>query len=803
MYGGKQMGYSKWLKTDLHIHSHASKKTKDNDYDGEDLTYEKLLEALKREKVNLFSITDHNTINIPLYTELISKQKELIDNDLNFIIGAEIDFFDDEIHNEIFHMLVYFNTYELDIISSIFTSVYAVKHIDDIDTTVKPISLGELFKASFANDLKDIITIPHFNNKTKGIPPKDQIDKFVYTVFSALEDSNNRNNLVKSINAFKNLDYRDVPIVVFSDNHNIDFYPFGKDKNADKQTIMHLLGNIEHPFNSIKSSFQDVHTRISIDGLKMRNPQSNYKHIKCVNIGLDLVPLSEYQNTIIGGFGTGKSFLLNMILNGKDHVDKERYADLASKYENFSIVFSDGTTRGSLYELSEEVKIIKFDQYKDIYFKSILLEIDKQLLEQNLHIEFPEQEVILRLDENILKDCFSNLKSNIENTPSITDVINYEAINCREQKAYSFKLESLNEIYEEPQYLEDLEKNLELEIKREVLGNYIYTKIEKENISTAKNIIELKNCAYKELSVKIQKIAESLSKKMNLINEEVKQTNTKISSSIEIFDAIKEDIISFNKFLMELKNSVREFEERYSKKQYDTLKNLKKEKNSYGYKLIARYYAKDEYPDYLPDIVKQNCRKKNDLFLSILSTIEKRESFTQSQSFDQRIDRFLNEYYNNFKTICYDIHDINDNSIMKKSAGEKANAIIDIIFNTIEDYSSKEIDMIVILDQPEDNLDNKGIQGKVVNRIRQMKNKNCLPQLICVTHNANISITADSENIIVAAKENDLCYYRGSGIENANFITNVCEIIEGGRDALKQRGIKFNLPMIKELEKGI
>lgn len=41
---------SKWLKTDLHIHSHISKKTKENDYDGCDLSYDKLVQALKKEK---------------------------------------------------------------------------------------------------------------------------------------------------------------------------------------------------------------------------------------------------------------------------------------------------------------------------------------------------------------------------------------------------------------------------------------------------------------------------------------------------------------------------------------------------------------------------------------------------------------------------------------------------------------------------------------------------------------------------------------------------------------------------------
>lgn len=47
------------VKTDLHIHSHLSRNTKENGYDRCDLTYEKLVKAINRGKINLFSIMDH------------------------------------------------------------------------------------------------------------------------------------------------------------------------------------------------------------------------------------------------------------------------------------------------------------------------------------------------------------------------------------------------------------------------------------------------------------------------------------------------------------------------------------------------------------------------------------------------------------------------------------------------------------------------------------------------------------------------------------------------------------------------
>ncbi len=793
------MPCSVWLKIDLHVHSHVSNRTKQGDYDGCDLTYEKLVKALKREQINLFSITDHNTINIELYTELIRRRKELINNNLNFIIGAEIDFMDEAIHDDIFHMLIMFDTFDLKKIEKVLTDVYKKECINDIDDKVRQISLGTFFDSVFNNGIQNVITIPHFNNKNKGIPSKDQIDKFVYTVFNALEDSNNRNNLVRSLKAYKNLNYRDVPIVVFSDNHDIDIYPCGKDGNRSKQTSMYILGNIMFPFNSIKTAFQDVNTRVSIDNISMRHVVDDCRrYIKAINIEGYTLPLSKYQNTIIGGFGSGKSFLLDLILNGKRNVNA-RYADLAKKYENFNIIFSDGTTRESLSEVKDDVKIIKFDQYKEIYFKTELLETDKSLLKNNLHIEFPELDIIEEFDETEIKNCVNNLIANYTNSLNITDILSYDAISRRYEKAYSFKTEELEKLYEEPRYFEQLKENLKTESERKILSRNVYSEEEKQNITFTRDIIIEKNSDYKRLSRKIEEILNILDRKIISINETVRQNNANISSNIKILEEIKDDIKTYIILLKDLKNKSIGFERRYSKKIYEQLKNKMSKKEFYAYELIARYRANEEYLDYILDIIRPQYREE-DLFKSIIKTLENNGTFTQNQTFDQRVDHFTSKYYGNFKTICYDIHE-NGISIMKKSAGEKANVIINIIFYIIEDYSSKGISSIVILDQPEDNLDNKGIKKEVVERIRDMKIKNSLPQVICVTHNANISITADSENIILAKQENGKCYYSGSGIENSDFIEDVCSVVEGGRDALKKRGVKFNVPIIKELER--
>jgi hypothetical protein len=60
--------YSDWLKIDLHIHTDWSRKTKENDYQG-NFSVATLKCKLIECGVSIFSLTDHNIINIDAYRE--------------------------------------------------------------------------------------------------------------------------------------------------------------------------------------------------------------------------------------------------------------------------------------------------------------------------------------------------------------------------------------------------------------------------------------------------------------------------------------------------------------------------------------------------------------------------------------------------------------------------------------------------------------------------------------------------------------------------------------------------------------
>lgn len=116
----------------------------------------------------------------------------------------------------------------------------------------------------------------------------------------------------------------------------------------------------------------------------------------------------------------------------------------------------------------------------------------------------------------------------------------------------------------------------------------------------------------------------------------------------------------------------------------------------------------------------------------------------------------------------------------------------------------------ILIDQPEDNLDNRTIYNQLKDFIRDKK---MLRQIIMVTHNANLVVASDSECVIVANqagqtnnidnKEFKFEYCSGSlehSFENDSgesellkkgIRQHVCEILEGGISAFKERELKY------------
>ena len=100
----------------------------------------------------------------------------------------------------------------------------------------------------------------------------------------------------------------------------------------------------------------------------------------------------------------------------------------------------------------------------------------------------------------------------------------------------------------------------------------------------------------------------------------------------------------------------------------------------------------------------------------------------------------------------------------------------------------------IIIDQPEDNLDNQSIYTKLVPCILKAKKNR---QVIIVTHNPNIAIACDAEQIIIANinKSSLEISYKSGSIENEDINKDIVDILEGTVPAFNLRERKYLFPV--------
>jgi predicted ATPase/regulator of replication initiation timing len=158
----------------------------------------------------------------------------------------------------------------------------------------------------------------------------------------------------------------------------------------------------------------------------------------------------------------------------------------------------------------------------------------------------------------------------------------------------------------------------------------------------------------------------------------------------------------------------------------------------------------------------------------------------------------------NFFSLNYKVYYDGD-GLDLMSEGKKAFIILRLLL----DFTDAKYP--ILIDQPEDDLDNRAIYDQLVMYLRNKKKQR---QIIIATHNPNIVVGADAELVVVANQngvknknQNDKQFeYVEGSLENTHpYVTvptillsqgireHVCEILEGGIDAFKKREEKYNI----------
>lgn len=168
---------------------------------------------------------------------------------------------------------------------------------------------------------------------------------------------------------------------------------------------------------------------------------------------------------------------------------------------------------------------------------------------------------------------------------------------------------------------------------------------------------------------------------------------------------------------------------------------------------------------------------------------------------ESALREILSDWYNIDYVVRMDNDDIQD-----MSPGKKALVLLRLLISLAESRCP------ILIDQPEDDLDNRSIFDEL---IRFIKEKKVDRQIITVTHNANIVLGGDAELVIVANQDGRNApnrqyhfEYRGGSIENNSPVyddgeivpgilnskgiqEHICEILEGGEQAFALRQHKY------------
>lgn len=116
------------------------------------------------------------------------------------------------------------------------------------------------------------------------------------------------------------------------------------------------------------------------------------------------------------------------------------------------------------------------------------------------------------------------------------------------------------------------------------------------------------------------------------------------------------------------------------------------------------------------------------------------------------------------------------------SPGQKTAALLAFILS----YGNEPL----VLDQPEDDLDNHLIYDLIVTQLREIKQKR---QVLVVTHNANIVVNGDAENVIVLdVRSGQTRIVTQGGLQESSIRDAICRVMEGGKDAFDQRYKRIN-----------
>lgn len=794
--------YSDWLRIDLHIHTDKSRETKNGDYKGS-FDVSTLKTKLKENKVGIFSLTDHNIINVEAYEKYYNDYNT--ENDPLLLVGVELDI--EGSTGKTYHSLLIFNysdTVNVKKISHKLEKKYQDKNITN--PFGRKLTFDDIIE-NFKDD--EFFFIPHAkkgghqNIVDAELPNIQDTQRMILLMQSALEKvtaQEMKEAYQKGFDALQNDEFKnkkDIAYINFSDNHCIEQYPCRHMGEKGIHEFDYIKGN--KSYETLRLAFIDPQSRIKsqteYDSLnKTINTIDNLKIDSHEYFNQNELFFSPHLNVVIGGRSSGKSLLMNLIgkkidsltikQNNYDKFHGEHISIKAKKDDRYKqqtaiekpIYINQGDIvdyfeKNSLKELAEKSdKKHQYDEAKEKFatHKKALQSIIQDMIDKYKYIqEFDVKKFELH------KKTIDSIHSS-----SYTINLNIEGLKASNETTIS-ELDTTKKLVDS--LIQDLalfNSNKHLEIKE----------TEKSIIEAFQGLIDEKFVLIKtkqknknrvnNFFMQVEKIIEDAN---STLNEESQQKVIAKNSIKSLEDNVKEYFLKYAR-LKEATKTIESFD--YSKKEIIEIDenvslNLEVEKTE-DLKL----------KEIILDSIKAPISTRS-LYINLLKLLSnelqiKNHGGNKSDELSKKINSTMSDLFKLMENpkdyLAYE----NDQTSKSKSPGFNSEKYLGILLNNAKNK-------IIFIDQPEDNLGNKFISEELVATIRNIKFKN---QIFLVTHNPSIVVYGDAENIIIAENSKNKISYKQIILEDVASQKEICSILDGGEYIFDNRAKKYNIQRI-------
>lgn len=736
-----------WIKMDLHHHTNEDKDRKNDSFN-----YEEILKFYDENNIKIISITNHNKIS----KQSISSYKKIIKNNnynIKILPGIELEFKMEGNKNNGHknvkgHLnLIFHDEYEIDDLDLFFDNTYNPNSSENFKDYF-PYIINKLQENNFNKfiimiDFAKSNPIDFYTIKDNSLLP------WLYSI-DILEGRIINPNTVKQIH-----------IALGKASCNLEKAIFSGTDASNTQECIKYAQEIKYvltepTFDGIIKMVQFPASRIS--NQYNEKPALLNKYIESFSINGKKTKLEVGLNTIIGRRGSGKSYLLNSLikkLKPNEEIDPNNYTssiEISGEYDKERVIkFKQDEISKSLSSFIYEIANSKqdnFDLIKHVFGQEYdrgnfldswdkLFSNGKQLkkamhslLKLNKEIRIGNISMNKAVYKNKIRDKFINLICLSKNDKYIKQIDkDLELItDWKQREGISPWLK--NEIEEIERKLSDISQRDKYKTNKKI--ELIYKNILSENEQTKSNTnTEAIFSRKSEIIVKIRELKKEL--KINLSS-----SISKIQKIIDFYSSVVAGKEFINKNITVSDSNEINF------LKFDTKISE-----------IIDVNSEEEAIEMFRDFVFSKKTKKKKTSLTTLDTMK-----------------------NNLRIVTKP--KINNEYIDEKSPGTQHEIFMDNILK-IHDAD------IILLDQPDDDLDALTIQKNLIDRFTKYFNDK---QWIVVTHDPKIVINADSRKIIMTDySPNKKNWFHE--VDNEEIRKSAFEIMDSKREFPKIRAKKY------------